>query len=212
MNTAKTSAIITLSTALLIMAALACTGVEPEPTPIPTLAPHRCAGSGNQPHGNRHGIAPRIPQRRRRRQLRPRFRQRRCQPTPRLQHLHRNPHQPPHRHRLQPARHGLLSLRAQPLRRRRRTRWPDCENADWLKRNAGWRANEIKALPWVSDGVGDSEREAAELLIAAARWYPDTFRALVGIAVGWRQHYPRRNSRHLRPTVGGAIQPRSPPS
>ena len=40
-------------------------------------------------------------------------------------------------------------------------------------------ASELKGLAWVADGVDDYEREAAELLIAAARWYPDTFSALV---------------------------------
>ena len=40
-------------------------------------------------------------------------------------------------------------------------------------------ANQIKALPWVADGVNDSEREAAQMLIDAANHYPDTFRALL---------------------------------
>ena len=40
-------------------------------------------------------------------------------------------------------------------------------------------ANQLKALPWVADGVDDSELEAAEALIAAARWYPDVFNALL---------------------------------
>ncbi len=53
------------------------------------------------------------------------------------------------------------------------------ENAAWLERNKRALANELKGLAWVADGVDDSEREAAELLIAAARWYPDTFSALV---------------------------------
>ena len=53
------------------------------------------------------------------------------------------------------------------------------ENGSWLERNKQARANEIKQLPWVADGVDDSEREATELLIAAALWYPNTFRVLV---------------------------------
>ena len=38
---------------------------------------------------------------------------------------------------------------------------------------------ELRDLPWVADGVGGSEKEAAELLIAAARWYPDVFGKLL---------------------------------
>ena len=34
-------------------------------------------------------------------------------------------------------------------------------------------------MSWVADGVVDAEREAAELLIATARWYPDVFTVLL---------------------------------
>ena len=54
----------------------------------------------------------------------------------------------------------------------------DLENGAWLERNERARAAEIRELPWVADGVDHSERTAAELLIAAARWYPETFRFL----------------------------------
>ncbi len=55
----------------------------------------------------------------------------------------------------------------------------DLEHADWLEQNKPALANQIKALPWVATGVADSEREAAEQLIRAARWYPDTFNILM---------------------------------
>ncbi len=51
--------------------------------------------------------------------------------------------------------------------------------ADWLEQNQRARANRIKQLTWVSDGVDDAEREAAELLIASATWHPGTFGALL---------------------------------
>lgn len=36
----------------------------------------------------------------------------------------------------------------------------------------------LRGLPWVADGVDGSEKEAAELLIGAARWYPEVYFAL----------------------------------
>ena len=53
------------------------------------------------------------------------------------------------------------------------------EHGDWLDQNRRPRAMELRALPWVADGVDESEKKAAELLIAAARWYPETFGALL---------------------------------
>jgi len=50
------------------------------------------------------------------------------------------------------------------------------ERADRLEPE---QANQLKALPWVSDGIEDSEREAAQMLVDAARVYPDTFTALL---------------------------------
>ncbi len=38
---------------------------------------------------------------------------------------------------------------------------------------------ELRSLPWVADGVDESEKEAAELLIAAARWYSGVFDELM---------------------------------
>ena len=55
----------------------------------------------------------------------------------------------------------------------------DLEYGAWLDANSPSLADQLKALPWVADGVEDSERPAAEALIAAARWYPDTFNALL---------------------------------
>ena len=53
------------------------------------------------------------------------------------------------------------------------------EHGAWLEANKPALADRIKALPWVADEVDDSEREAAEQLIRAARWYPDTFNTLM---------------------------------
>ena len=53
------------------------------------------------------------------------------------------------------------------------------EHGDWLEQFEGGRANELKELPWVADGIDESERTAAEMLVAAARWDPDTFNALL---------------------------------
>ena len=41
------------------------------------------------------------------------------------------------------------------------------------------QANQLEALPWIADGIDDSERDAAQMLIDAARNYPDTFSALL---------------------------------
>ncbi len=40
-------------------------------------------------------------------------------------------------------------------------------------------ANQLKALPWVADGIDDTERKAAQMLVDSANHYPDTFRALL---------------------------------
>ena len=53
------------------------------------------------------------------------------------------------------------------------------EHGDWLEQFEGARANELKEFPWVADGIDESERTAAEMLIAAARWDPHTFSALL---------------------------------
>ena len=50
------------------------------------------------------------------------------------------------------------------------------ERADRLEPE---QANQLTALPWVSDGIEDREREAAQMLVDAARVYPDTFTALL---------------------------------
>ena len=55
----------------------------------------------------------------------------------------------------------------------------DLENGAWLEENKPDSADRIKALPWVANGVDDAEREAAEDLIRAARWYPGVFDVLM---------------------------------
>ena len=55
----------------------------------------------------------------------------------------------------------------------------DLERGAWLEENKPASANRFKALPWVADGVDETEREAAELLIATAIWHPDTFDGLL---------------------------------
>ena len=49
----------------------------------------------------------------------------------------------------------------------------------WLVRYQPARAAELRQLPWIADGVNVSEQRAAEDLIRAARWYPDTFNVLM---------------------------------
>ncbi len=49
------------------------------------------------------------------------------------------------------------------------------ERGAWLEENRPALANQVKALSWVSDGVDDTEREAAEVLIAMALWHRDVF-------------------------------------
>ena len=53
------------------------------------------------------------------------------------------------------------------------------EHGAWLKQSRRAQHDALTGLPWVADGVDEDERETAERLIAAARWYPDTFSALV---------------------------------
>ena len=53
----------------------------------------------------------------------------------------------------------------------------DLGQGEWLEQNQPAQANEITGLSWVADGVDDTEREAAESLIAMARWHRTTFSA-----------------------------------
>ena len=53
------------------------------------------------------------------------------------------------------------------------------ENWSRLERGKPASANRLKALPWIADGVDYTERNAAEKLIEAALWWPDTFDALL---------------------------------
>ena len=55
----------------------------------------------------------------------------------------------------------------------------ELENGQWLADNERTLASQIAKLPWVANGVYESEKEAAELLIGAARWYPEVFSSLV---------------------------------
>ena len=48
-----------------------------------------------------------------------------------------------------------------------------------MERNAPRSAERIRTLPWVSDGVDGAERDSAEKLVETARWWPDTFNALL---------------------------------
>ena len=49
----------------------------------------------------------------------------------------------------------------------------------WLEQNRPQDAIAIRALPWVGDGINGSELQAAEALIATARWYPNVFSSLM---------------------------------
>ena len=53
------------------------------------------------------------------------------------------------------------------------------EHGAWLDANQPALAAELRNLAWVADGVDEAEREAAELLIAAARRHPQVFTALL---------------------------------
>ena len=53
------------------------------------------------------------------------------------------------------------------------------QHGAWLEQNRSQDAIAIRALPWVGDGISGSELQAAEALIAAARWYPNVFSSLM---------------------------------
>ena len=53
------------------------------------------------------------------------------------------------------------------------------QHGAWLEQNRPQAAIAIRALPWVGDGINGSELQAAEALIATARWYPDVFSSLM---------------------------------
>ena len=53
------------------------------------------------------------------------------------------------------------------------------EHGAWLDANEPALAMDLRNLPWVADGVNETEREAAELLIEAARQHPEVFAALL---------------------------------
>ena len=90
----------------------------------------------------------------------------------------------------------------------------ELEYGEWLEDNKPASADRIKALPWVADGVDETEREAAEQLIRAARWYPDTFNILMEMTwvndsvvtadeakailqIRWSAHYSAELSRQM---------------
>ena len=52
-------------------------------------------------------------------------------------------------------------------------------HGSWLEQNRPQDAIGIRALPWVGDGINGSELQAAEALIATARWYPNVFSSLM---------------------------------
>ena len=55
----------------------------------------------------------------------------------------------------------------------------DLDDGARLERNQPAQAAQLLQLPWIADGVDDSERDAAELLIALARRHPAVFDALM---------------------------------
>ena len=55
----------------------------------------------------------------------------------------------------------------------------DLKRGAWLEANEPALAEQLKELSWIADGVDNSERNAAELLIAAARHHPDVFDSLI---------------------------------
>ena len=55
----------------------------------------------------------------------------------------------------------------------------DLKRGAWLEANKPALAEQLKELSWVADGVDETEREAAELLIAAARSHPEMFDSLM---------------------------------
>ena len=90
------------------------------------------------------------------------------------------------------------------------------ENAARLRQENPRQADRIAALPWVAYGVDDdgTEREAAEQLIRAARWYPDAFSVLMEmpwvtdsvvtaaeakaiLQIRWSAHYSAELSKQL---------------
>ena len=56
------------------------------------------------------------------------------------------------------------------------------QHGTWLEQNRPQAAIAIRALPWVGDGITGSELQAAEALIAAARWYPSVFSFLMQVS------------------------------
>ena len=53
------------------------------------------------------------------------------------------------------------------------------QHGSWLEQHRPQDAIAIRALPWVGDGISGSELQAAEALIATARWYPNVFSSLM---------------------------------
>ncbi|MYC32812.1 MAG: fibronectin type III domain-containing protein [Chloroflexi bacterium] len=55
----------------------------------------------------------------------------------------------------------------------------ELEHWDRLERDKPASANQLKALPWVADGIDETESDAAQRLVDLAVWWPDTFNALL---------------------------------
>ena len=176
MITAKTSAIITLSAVMLILAALACTTPEPAPAPIPTATalparalaasptdtppPTPTAAPTDTPLTT-PTAAPTLP--------------------PTATAAPPTPTSPP-----TPAFTPLPKSTATPPPTPTRTPTPPSpitklEDGARLERSQPAQAAQLLQLPWVADGVDDTEREAAEELIRAARWDPGMFDALMAM-------------------------------
>ena len=78
------------------------------------------------------------------------------------------------------------------------------ENWTWLESNQPARATQLLQLPWIADGVDVSEQRAAEDLIRAARWYPDTFNVL--IEMPWLQDTITVDETHAIYGIRGAAR------
>ena len=181
MSTAKTFAIITLSAALLVLVALACTAPEPTPAPAHTATATMAPAVMTAPTDTLPPPSPTATSA-------PTF-----TPTPTATAVPPTATPvPTHTPIPTPAPTPTATPQPTPTSTPRPTATPTppsaitkLNNGSWLERNQPERAVELLQLPWVADGVGESERQAAEELIKTARWYPGAFNILM--AMSWLQ-------------------------
>ena len=83
------------------------------------------------------------------------------------------------------------------------------ENGDWLDRNKRPLAMGIRSLPWVADGVDESERGGDRAIDSRRPVVSRGVQRVDGEAVGWGWRHASRDGRDLRVQVDASLRGRT---